>query len=248
MKQRIFIFIIAITFLFCPPALFAAEKLTIGVAANFLLPFRDFAVIFENKTSVGVEGIYMSTGSLYGQIKNGAPYDLFLAADEARPQRLVKEGLAEKAFVYARGKVVLWTAKKAFCRVGTWRKALTMPEMGRVALANPETAPYGSAAVKALKGAGIWEAVQGKLVFAQNVAQVFQYAHTEAVAGGFCALSSVFSEQGKRGCYFPVEEAPLIVQMACILNRTTQGHAAQQFAAFLNASEAQAVKKKFGYE
>jgi molybdate transport system substrate-binding protein len=248
MKQRVLVFIIAVTYLFWPPALFAAEKLTIGVATNFMLPFGDLAFIFENKTSVGVDGIYMSTGSLYGQIKNGAPYDLFLAADKARPQRLVNEGLSEKAFVYARGKVVLWTAKKALCRVGTWRKALTMPEMGRVALANPETAPYGSAAVTALKGAGLWETVQGKLVFAQNVAQVFQYAHTEAVAGGFCALSSVFSEFGKRGCYFPVEKAPLIVQMACILNRTTHGHASRQFAAFLNSSEAQAVKKKYGYE
>jgi molybdate transport system substrate-binding protein len=123
-----------------------------------------------------------------------------------------------------------------------------MPEMDRVALANPETAPYGSASVTALKGAGLWETIQGKLVFAQNVAQVFQYAHTETVTAGFCAFSSVFSEQGRRGCYFHVEEAPLIVQMACVLKRSRLGHTARHFAVFLNSSEAQAVKKKYGYE
>jgi len=213
-----------------------------------MLPFREIAVLFEGKTTVRVEGIYLSTGSLYGQIKNGAPYDLFLAADEARPQRLVNEGLAEKAFVYARGRVVLWTAKKALCEVGSWRKVLAMPDMGKIALANPETAPYGSASVKALKGTGLWEAVQGRLVFAQNVTQVFQYAHTEAVAAGFCAYSSVFSEQGRKGCYLPVEEAPPIVQMACVLSRTKQGQAAQQFAAFLDSPEAQSVKKRYAYE
>ena len=100
----------------------------------------------------------------------------------------------------------------------------------------------------ALKAAGLWEAVQGKLVFAQNVAQVFQYAHTGAATAGFCALSSVFSEQGKSGCYFQIEEAPVIVQMGCILSRTKHGHEAREFAAFLDTPEAQAVIKKYGYD
>ncbi len=242
-----FIFAISISF-FCPSPISAAEKLTIGVAANFILAFRELSQSFEKITSVTVEATYTSSGNLYGQIINGAPYDLFLSADEARPQRLFNEGLAETPFVYARGKVVLWALDKELCKIRDWREVLMVSKVKRVAIANPETAPYGAASAAALKAVSLWSVVEPRLVFAQNIAQVFQYAHTGSVDAGFCAFSSVFSGQGKEGCYFLVNQAPDVIQAACIFKRTKNRKAAKSFEAFLNSSEAEKIKTKYGYE
>lgn len=228
--------------------LHAAESLTVGVAANFMLPLQEMARLFEERTSIHLNGTFSSTGNLYAQIRNGAPYDLFLAADESMPAQLMREGLAEEAFIYARGKVVLWTARKELCRLPDWRKVIETDSVKKIAIANPETAPYGASAVKALKASGAWERVQPKLVFAQTIAQSFQYAHTRSADVGFCALSSVFSEQGKEGCHFFIQEAPDIVQAGCILKRCTKGEAVRRLADFLLSSEAVRIIRRYGYE
>jgi len=246
-KKHLFSLIPAVLLFGCP-ILFAEEKLTIGVAANFMLPFEEIAREFEAASTLKIDAVYMSTGNLYGQIIHGAPYDLFLAADEDRPERLLKKGLTSKTFIYARGRAILWTAKKQLCTAGDWQEALMQQDVNRVSIANPESAPYGAAAIKALKTSGLEEAVKKRLVFAQSVVQAFQYAHTESVDVGFCALSAVFSEQGKRGCYFLVDQAPVIVQKACIINRTIKRQSVERFVTFLCSSEAQAVKEKYGYE
>lgn len=233
--------------IFFHQTLFAEERLTIGVAANFMLPFQEISLAFENKHDIKINATYTSTGNLYGQIIHGAPYDLFLAADERRPERLLKEGLTHSTFVYARGRAVLWTAKKQICEVKEWQEALMMQGISKISIANPETAPYGSAALQALKKVGLEEIVTKKLVFAQNVVQSFQYAHTESVDVGFCALSSVFSEQGKKGCYFLIDQAPVIIQRACIITGSGKRKLAEKFAAFLSSPDAQNIKTKFGY-
>ena len=120
--------------------------------------------------------------------------------------------------------------------------------MKRVAVANPETAPYGTAARTALVKAGLWEALKGKWVFAQNIAQAFQYASTSATEAGFCAYSSVVSDEGKKGCFYRLDEAPAIVQSACVLKRTPHRTSAEAFAAFLASPEAEAIKAKYGYQ
>jgi molybdate transport system substrate-binding protein len=226
----------------------AAQEVTVAVAANFILPFEELAGLFEKKTGIRVKGIFTSTGNLYAQIKNGAPYDLFLAADEARPRLLHKEGLAGEPFIYARGRVVLWTAMDSLCRVETWQKMVISPSVRRLAIANPETAPYGAASVEALRGTGLWEAVKPKLVFAQNIVQAFQYAHTLSADAGFCALSSALSEKGKAGCYRGIPEAPDVIQAACLLKKTGENKAIEEFAAFLASPEARVIKEKYGYE
>jgi len=246
-KNKKYFFLVMCTCLFLHQPLLAEERLTIGVAANFMLPFQEIAHEFENKTSVKINATYTSTGNLYGQIIHGAPYDLFLAADERRPERLLKEGLTHSTFVYARGRAVLWTVKKKLCAAKDWQEALMMQGINKISIANPETAPYGAAAIKALKSTGLIEAVQKKLVFAQNVIQAFQYAHTKSVEVGFCALSSAFSEQGKRGCFFLIEQAPIIIQRACILKSTKNKELANKFAVFLSSQETQTVKMNFGY-
>jgi molybdate transport system substrate-binding protein len=123
-----------------------------------------------------------------------------------------------------------------------------LKSVNRISIANPESAPYGTAAVRALKIVGLEDAVSKKLIFAQNVLQSFQYAHTESVDAGFCALSSALSAQGKRGCYFLIEQAPIIVQKACILKGSEKKPAVEKFVRFLRSPEARDVKKKYGYE
>jgi molybdate transport system substrate-binding protein len=122
------------------------------------------------------------------------------------------------------------------------------PSVTKIAIANPETAPYGAAAVEALKRTGCWETIKPRLVFAQNIAQVFQYAQTESADAGFCALSSAYSEQARKGCCVVIPGAPEVVQSACILKRTKQKEAVLAFVEFLSSAEAKAVNRRYGYE
>jgi len=246
MKRLAILFQILIVLLM-PALLSAEEKLHLAVAANFLQPVQKIAVLFEKKTNIKIEATYSSTGKLYSQIINGAPYDVFLAADEEKPNLLYRDGLAEKPFVYASGQVILWSAKNEFCQAKDWSEAVQNKKIRKIAIANVKTAPYGAMSMVALKKAGLWEHLQGKMVFAQDIAQSFQYAFTESVDMGFCALSAAFSDQGKKGCFLVVNEAPTVVQAACVIKQSKKAAAARQFADFLNSPEAGAVKTSYGY-
>src|SRR4030042_6042027 len=120
--------------LLSPSLLLAEQELTAGVAANFILPFEDLSRIFEQKTAIRVRATFTSTGNLYAQIKNGAPYDLFLSADESHPRMLQQEGLAAEPFVYAGGKLILWTAEGRFCRSAQWQEVLLDPSVAKIAI------------------------------------------------------------------------------------------------------------------
>lgn len=226
----------------------AAEKILVAVAANFIEPFKEIAARFRAGSGIEVEPTFSSTGKLYAQITQGAPYDVFLSADEKRPRELFGKGLAGKPFVYAKGEVVLWTSRKDLYGAQGWKAVLARGDVKRVSIANVETAPYGTAAMDALKKAGLWEGVRPRLVFPQDVAQSFQYAFTGSVDAGFCALSSALSSQGAAGCRFAVEGAPDIVQGACVLSGSTRREAAEKFAWFLLSPEAAGIKKKYGYQ
>ena len=136
---------------------FAEEKISVAVAANFISAFKEMAADFEAKTKIKVEGTFSSTGNLYSQITNGAPYDLFLSADEERPAKLSKDGAADAPFIYAKGQAVLWSANKDFCKAKTWQDALKNEQVKKIAIANTQTAPYGAAAKKALEKVGMWD-------------------------------------------------------------------------------------------
>ena len=225
----------------------AGEKLLVAVAANFILPSGELTKMFQERTGISVEATYTSTGKLYGQIVQGAPYDLFFSADEKRPALLEKQGLCDTPFVYARGQVVVWTANQELCGAAGWQAVVKNPKVLKIAIANTESAPYGTAAMIALQKAGLWDMLKEKYVFPQTVAQAFQYAETKSAEVGFCAYSSALSDKGKGGCFYPVPEAPTVVQAACILKRTENRSAAEQFAAFVQSPEAQKIKEKYGY-
>lgn len=225
----------------------AEEKISVAVAANFISAFKEIAADFEAKTKIKVEGTFSSTGNFYSQITNGAPYDLFLSADEERPALLHKDGAADTPFIYAKGQAILWAANKDFCKAKTWQDALKNKQVKKISIANTQTAPYGTAAKKALEKSGMWDTLQSKLVYAETIAQSFQYANTSAVDAGFCAMSATVSTEGKKGCFFVINEAPEIIQSACVLKRTTNRAAVEKFAEFLNSPAAKEIKVKYGY-
>ncbi len=226
---------------------FAGEKLLVAVAANFILPSEELTQMFQDQTGIPVEATYASTGKLYGQITQGAPYDIFFSADEKRPNLLYEQGLGDAPFVYARGQVVIWTANKALCGESDWQAVVKNPAVQKIAIANTESAPYGTAAMIALKQVGLWDILKDKYVFPQTVAQSFQYAETKSADVGFCAYSSALSDKGKNGCFYTVPEAPATVQSACILKRTENRSAAERFVVFVKSPEAQKIREKYGY-
>lgn len=246
MKKYVAI-LIGVVILHLPLSAGAQDTLTAAVAANFIKPFEEISVLFEEQTGIRVEATYTSTGKLYAQIVQGAPYDIFLAADEKRPGLLFSNNMSEEPFVYARGQIVLWSANRDLCKEVDWKQVVVNKDVKTIAVANTEAAPYGTAAMIALKDAGLWDRLQPKYVFPQTIAQVFQYASTGSVDVGFCAYSSALSDQGKAGCYLLVEEAPDVVQAACILKQTKNPQAVKRLEAFLLSEEAQAVKGKYGY-
>ena len=247
MKRTVPILVI----LFCVVLLWrpasGGDKITVAVAANFISAFQEIAQDFESRTGVKVEATFSSTGRFYAQIKNGAPYDVFLSADEERPDLLQKEGWTEGTFIYARGRTVLWSADKSFCKGGAWPDVLKNEKIKKIALPNPQIAPYGASAKAALEAAGLWEALQEKLVFAETIAQSFQYASTGAVDAGFCALSATVHPRAAEGCFYHLTEAPDIVQAGCVNKNAKNKKCAELFAAFMLSDHAAQIKRKYGY-
>jgi len=228
------------------PVFSHAADLKAAVAANFIAPFQEIAAAFEAQSKIKVEPTYASTGNLYAQIINGAPYDVFLSADEKAPGSLFEKGACEKPFVYATGRVVLWGKK--FCGAKDWKEALRTKGINKIAIANPVTAPYGSAAETALMKSGMWGDLNGRLVTAQNVGQSFQYAVSGGTDGSFCALSAALSKAGSGGCWYVIPEAPPITQAACLVKRKAGNKESSSFLIFLNSPKATEIKKRYGYQ
>ncbi len=236
-----------LTILLALPLSAQAADLMVGQAANFMPAMKEIIPAFKKETGLEVQATYTSTGKLYAQIVNGAPYDIFLAADERRPSKLFADALAEKPFVYAKGKVVFWSLSKDIADK-SWQESLKSGNLHKIAIANTETAPYGTAAMIALKNEGLWDKVQQELVYAQSIAQAFQFASSGAADAGFCAYSSMFTPTGKKGKFKVVKEAPPVIQAACILKSSKNKDAARKFIEFLSGPEAKSIKKKYGYD
>lgn len=227
----------------------AGEKLTVAVAANFALPMEEIGHEFKKETGVSLQTTISSTGTLYAQIKNGAPYDLFFAADSLRPELLFQQGLASEPFVYARGQAVLWTDKQELCTTKkSYQEALMAKGLKKIGIANPKTAPYGTVATDALRKTGLWNIVSDRLVYAGNVGQAFQYATMGTVSMSFTAGSLAASSQGKKGCYWPIPEAEQVTQKACIITKSTRIPSAEKFLNFLHSPQVQEILEKYGYK
>ncbi|MDO8263037.1 MAG: molybdate ABC transporter substrate-binding protein [Gallionella sp.] len=228
-----------------------AGEVSVAVAANFAAPMERIVALFEKESGHTVKVSLGSSGKLYSQIKGGAPFDVLLAADEAIPKRLVQEGLAAggSRFVYALGKLVLWSTQPDF--VDARGAVLNKGGFGKLAIANPRLAPYGVAAKETLEKLTMWNAMQGRLLRGEDVAQAYQFVATENSELGFIALSQIM-RNGKvsEGSWWlvPPEMYKPLRQSAVMLSGAKDQAAAQAFLAFLRSEKAVAVMRGFGYE
>ncbi len=232
--------------LFLSTAASAAET-TVAVAANFTAAAEEIGKAFETATGHDVTFTSGSTGQLFTQIGQGAPFDVFLAADQARPERAGAEGLADPAtrFTYATGKLVLWSATPGLVDAGP--AVLATPAVAHLAIANPATAPYGAAAVETIAALGLTDALAPKLVEGKSITQTYQFAVTGNAEAGFVALAQLAGQDDGSAWPVPEELYAPIRQDAVLLSRGAGNAAAEAFIAFLKGPEAQAIIEGYGY-
>jgi molybdate transport system substrate-binding protein len=223
-----------------------AATTNVAVAANFTEPAQEIAQLFENKTGHKVLLSFGATGQFYTQIVQAAPFEVFLSADQSTPKRLVDEGLAvtDSLFTYAVGKLVLFSAN-ANTVIG--EQTLRDGKFNKIAIADPVTAPYGTAAVEAMKALNVYGALVGKIVQGSNISQTFQFVDTGNAELGFVALSQVVTTKGGSKWIVPPNLYSPILQDAVLLRGRTDNEAAKAFLAFLKGAEAAAVMERFGY-
>ncbi len=226
---------------------FAGDVVTIAVASNFSSAAAELASRFTIATGIEVRLASGSTGKLYAQILNGAPYDLLLAADAERPALLERSGhaIAASRFTYATGALVLWSRDTTDCLA-----TLADPEAGHVALANPATAPYGRAAREFLEYEGLWAAVSGRAVYGENIAQTLQFVATGNAVLGLIARAQLGSEQlPSAACAWevPADTHSSLDQQAVLLARAASNPGARRFHDFLRSPAAREIIRSHGY-
>src|SRR5262245_19404202 len=226
-----------------------APPITIYVAAaSDLTPaFTEIGNSLGLRKPIKVVFTFGSSGLLSKQIEQGAPFDLFVSASQGFVDRLEMQGLVLEGTrqVFAQGRLVIWQREDAPTQVNSLDDLAT-PAIHRVAIANPEHAPYGLAARQALQSKNLWETVKKKIVFGENVAQTFQFAETGNVEVAIVALSLATRPQGRAIPVDPNAHAP-IDQTLCILRRSQQPDASRQFVAFLGAAEGRAMLEHYGF-
>lgn len=243
------------------PALFAgwllwcasahAAEVTVAVAANFTGPMEKIAPAFEKATGHKAKVSLGATGKFYAQIRNGAPFDVLVSADQATPERLEKEGLAvpDSRFTYAVGKLVLWSATPGL--VDNQGAVLKQGNFKHLAIGNPRVTVYGPAAIDVMKTMGVYEAIEPKLVQGENITQAYQFAATGNAQLAFVALSQIYQDgQYTAGSHWLVPAAMYapIRQDAVLLVQGKANPAAVALMAFLKSDAARQVIRAHGYE
>jgi molybdate transport system substrate-binding protein len=222
-------------------------NISVAAAANLSEAFNDIGREFERQSGVRVIYSYASTAQLSQQIENSAPFDVFAAADTAHVDHLIRDAklIPESRTVYARGKLALWIPR-AKTPAPTNLEFLTTPEIRFISIANPNLAPYGQAAVEALKASGLWENVQAKIVYANNISMARQHAASGNADAALTALSLVFKDKGmvleiEERLYSPLDQALGIVASS------TKREAADRFRTFLLGPSGRNVLARYRY-
>ncbi|HRL67375.1 MAG TPA: molybdate ABC transporter substrate-binding protein [Ottowia sp.] len=228
-----------------------AEVVQIAVAANFTAPARALAEIFARTTGHEAKLSFGATGAFYTQIKNGAPFDILLAADDERPIRLEKEGdtVPGSRFTYTIGQLVLWSAKPGF--VDGEGAVLKGGNFNKIAIANPKLAPYGAAAVETMDKLGLAAALTPKLVTGESIGQTYNFIATGNAELGFVALAQVLDGgKMKSGSMWvvPAKYHAPIIQDAAILKRAAANPAAKAWMALMRSPNTQDFIRSYGYE
>jgi len=233
------------------PVARADGPLTVAVAANAQFAMEEVAAVFTGETGIPVRAVVGSSGKLTAQIKAGAPFDIFVSADTSYPKALYDDGIATAPpEVYASGTLVVWSASDINISGGL--SSLLSEKIRRVAVANPETAPYGFAAVKALRNAGIYERIKNKLVFGESISQVNQFVFAKAAEAGVTAKSSLMSPgmAGKGSwvdvdgsLYTPIAQGIVVLKYGAKNNPS----AVNKLYSYIFSSTGKTILKKYGY-
>lgn len=231
----------------------AAQEITVAAAADMSAALPELAAAYTKQTGLAVKLVFGSSGNLTSQIRNGAPYDVFLSADEEYPRQLIAEGLAVQntLYRYAVGRLVLWVPANSpldLSKLGM--TALLDPSVRKIAIANPAHAPYGRAAEAALSHYDIYGRIAGRLVLGENVSQAAQFVESGNAQAGLIALSHALAPALKdKGRYWtvPLDSYPALNQAAVVLSKSKQQDAARKFLEFLRTSESGSLLESYGF-
>ncbi len=251
MKTYVVLFFVAIALCFyaTSPQQQNKKTVTLAVCANFQHAMQEICEEFnkQHHDSYHCKMVTGSSGNLYAQIINGAPYDMFFSADELHPQRLFKKGLASEPQIYAYGQLVLWTHKNSQLDIAQGWKILQNPRVKRIAIANPQHAPYGMKAEEALQYHGLWDIVQPKLVRMTNVADAAHAVYSRAAQVGIIALAIAKTPAMQdSGEYFPIDDKchqPLAQSFTVLHPRPS----VSLFAKIMSSIQARSILYKYGY-
>lgn len=223
-----------------PPA-----QVTVAVASNFATPLDELAKAYTAHRTVAINASPGSTGRLAAQIKNGGPFDVFLAADKERVDMLVKDGLADKdsQFTYAIGRLALYAPSAPNVSVAL----LKSPMLKHLALASPDAAPYGAAAVEVLRQLGLYDSIRDRIAYGENISQTLQFADSGAADAGFVALAQVKAKDPKTYWLVPEKLHSIIRQDACLTATGKKNAAARDFLSFLRSDGARKIIESYGY-
>jgi molybdate transport system substrate-binding protein len=223
-----------------------AAETNVAIAANFTEPAKEIAAAFKAKTGHVAVLSFGASGQFYTQITQGAPFQVLLSADDARPIKLADDGLAiaDSRFTYAIGKLVLWSKTPGLVKGEETLKASTF---AKLSICNPAAAPYGAAAVEAMKALKIYEGLQPKLVEGATITQAYQFVETGNAELGFVALSQLTGPETGSRWLVPQELYSPIRQDAVLLKSGASNEAATGFMAFLRGPEARVIIEKYGY-
>jgi molybdate transport system substrate-binding protein len=228
------------------PSLAMAGTVHVAVAANFTAAAKEIGTLFAKASGHQAVFSFGSTGQLYTQITQQAPFEVFLAADQERPKKAEEGGLAVAGsrFTYATGKIVLFSRDDNLVKDGA---TLKEGKFAKIAIANPTAAPYGAAAVETMQALKVYDALKPKIVQGNNIAQTYQFVSTGNAELGFVALSQAVGKDGGSCWIVPADLYTVIAQDAVLLKRGADNAAARAFVAFLKGAQARAVKEKYGY-
>lgn len=227
-----------------------AEKITIAAAADLKFAMDELVMEFKHShPKHEVEVIYGSSGKFFAQIRQGAPFDLYFSADISYAQSLADAGFAAGSVQpYALGRIVLWSATRDASQMSL--ASLSDPAIKRIAIANPKHAPYGMRAVEALKQSGLWDKLEPKLVYGENIAHTAQFVQSGNAQVGIIALALALSpELARKGGYWLIPDelhAPL-EQGFIITKRAEKNELAQQFATYMSSKPARQVMTRYGF-
>ena len=228
------------------------QAVRVAAAADLKFAMTELATQFEKQNGTKLDVTYGSSGNFLTQIQNGAPFDLFFSADSDYPKKLEAAGLTEPGTLreYAIGRIVIWTPSESGINPAKddWQ-CLLDPRVKKIAIANPEHAPYGRAALAAIKKSGIYEQVKAKLVYGENISQATEFVQSGNAQVGIVALSLAVSPAMKNGNRWeiPPDSYPPLKQAAVLLKASKNKDASRLFLDFVSGTQGQEILKRFGF-